>query len=556
MSEKPVSRSTGITILLGVLILLITLACLGISIYALAVGLKNRDLLRFVAPPPATPEGLPGVISPAWSCPAGEQRRYSAYSVRQRVNTEEYMEGVPCHVNNGDEGLYPDRRAQYSKTMLHDATTGLVAPGYYETLLTGVAAKNFNDVLRAPGASVKQTNPLAGLAFNLVGSDTQVHTMPPAPRFNSYEQAWEYVENAWMAMLRDVPFDQYATDPNANLAAAELNVTTGTLFRGNVAGSSVGPYLSQFFYLPCYYGTNPIDMRIVTPPTAGLNFMTNMTTWLNVQNGLPPLETATYGSVPRYMHNARDLCHFVHYSMLYQSYHQAVMMLLRMGAPYNPTNPYIGSANQQGFVTFGDAHACTLVAEVAERALRAAWYQKWFVSRRLRPEAFGARVDRMKKGLASFDIHPFALNSAAGSNLNATYGGYFIPQAYAEGSPTHPSYAAGHATVAGACVTVIKALFDGSYVIPFPVVPSADGTMLINYTAGLSLTVEYELNKLAANVGVGRNLAGVHWKSDFDASVRLGEQVAISMLRDIKTTFPEPLIGWRFRGIDGKDIVV
>ncbi len=32
--------------------------------------------------------------------------------------------------------------------------------------------------------------------------------------------------------------------------------------------------------------------------------------------------------------------------------------------------------------------------------------------------------------------------------------------AFPEGSPTHPSYGAGHATVAGACVTILKAWFD------------------------------------------------------------------------------------------------
>ncbi len=32
-----------------------------------------------------------------------------------------------------------------------------------------------------------------------------------------------------------------------------------------------------------------------------------------------------------------------------------------------------------------------------------------------------------------------------------------LPMAFQEGSPMHPSYGAGHATVAGACVTILKA---------------------------------------------------------------------------------------------------
>ena len=34
----------------------------------------------------------------------------------------------------------------------------------------------------------------------------------------------------------------------------------------------------------------------------------------------------------------------------------------------------------------------------------------------------------------------------------------YLALQYAEGSPTHPSWPSGHAVVAGACVTVIKAM--------------------------------------------------------------------------------------------------
>jgi hypothetical protein len=35
-----------------------------------------------------------------------------------------------------------------------------------------------------------------------------------------------------------------------------------------------------------------------------------------------------------------------------------------------------------------------LLSEAWQRALKAVWYQKWFVHRRLRPEAFGRLVRR------------------------------------------------------------------------------------------------------------------------------------------------------------------
>ena len=64
-----------------------------------------------------------------------------------------------------------------------------------------------------------------------------------------------------------------------------------------------------------------------------------------------------------------------------------------------------------------------------------------------------------------------------------------------------------HATVAGAAVTVLKALFDESFVIPNPVIPNASGESLEPYS-GEALTVGGELIKLAANIALSRDAAG------------------------------------------------
>jgi hypothetical protein len=53
------------------------------------------------------------------------------------------------------------------------------------------------------------------------------------------------------------------------------------------------------------------------------------------------------------------------------------------------------------------------------------------------------------------------------------------------------------------------------------------------------ITIHGELNKLAANVSIGRNAAGVHYRSDYTASLVLGE-VAISVLKELKSYLPEP----------------
>ena len=120
--------------------------------------------------------------------------------------------------------------------------------------------------------------------------------------------------------------------------------------------------------------------------------------------------------------------------------------------------------------------------------------------------------------------------------------------AYTEGSPTHPAYPAGHACVAGACVTILKAFFDNDLVIPDPVT-SPDGTSLVPW-GGVPLTIGGELNKLAANISIGRDLAGVHYRTDGIDGLFLGEEVAISMLTDIKRVYNEEFDGFSFRGFD------
>ncbi|MCG8537031.1 MAG: hypothetical protein MI808_18210, partial [Pseudomonadales bacterium] len=46
------------------------------------------------------------------------------------------------------------------------------------------------------------------------------------------------------------------------------------------------------------------------------------------------------------------------------------------------------------------------------------------------------------------------------------------------------------------------------------------------------LTLEGELNKLAANISIGRNMAGVHYFSDYYDSLRMGEEIAIGILEE------------------------
>jgi hypothetical protein len=481
------------------------------------------------------------------------------------------------HPSNQDETLYPNKLGSYSKGLPHN-DDGTVDASAYAALLQAIDSGRPADFDAIPlGGTVLLTNPQAGLAFDLQGPDAHALVQPPAPAFASRAQAAEISENYWMALLRDIPFSQYAGNPIANAAAADLTlygndfsapktggaVTTATLFRGLTPGDRLGPYLSQFFYQDCNFGANRLDQKITTT-VPGLNYMTDFDTWLAVQRGIAQ-PVNTFDPVPRYMRNGRDIGQWVHVDVLFQGYFQAFLVLAGAGAPFDEGNPYNGNPSQAGFGTFGGPHIATILCEVSTRALKAVWFQKWFVHRRLRPEVMAERVHRTLFAGAGYPVHPEILESFSDSDRLGGFmpaGNALLPIAFPEGSPTHPAYGAGHATVAGACVTILKAWFDETTRLVdiglTPVQPADDGLSLVPYLGSDAgdLTVGGELNKIAANVALGRNTAGVHWRSDANESLKLGEQIAIGILKEQRACYNEVFNGFSLTKFDGTTVTV
>ena len=481
------------------------------------------------------------------------------------------------HPNNHDEDLYPNKLGNYSKGLPHN-NDGTVVLSAYNALVNALNSGRPQDFDAIPlGGTTGLTNPQSGLAFDMEGPDAHALVQPPAPAFASREQAAEISENYWMALLRDVPYSQYSTNAIANAAAADLTlygadfkgaksggaVTTATLFRGLTAGDRVGPYLSQFFYQDCNFGANKIEQKITTT-VPGVNYMTDFDTWLAVQRGIAQGPDA-FDPVPRYMRNGRDIGQWVHIDVLFQAYFHAFLVLAGARAPLDEGNPYNNNPSQIGFGTFGGPHIATLLCEVSTRALKAVWYQKWFVHRRLRPEVMAGRVHRTLFSGAGHPVNSEILNSFNDSNRLKGFmpaGNALLPMAFPEGSPTHPAYGAGHATVAGACVTILKAWFkEATRLVDIgldPVQPADDGLTLVPYTGSDAgdLTVGGELNKIAANVALGRNTAGVHWRSDATESMKLGEAIAIGILKDQRACYNEVFNGFTLTKFDGTTIVV
>lgn len=551
----------------------------GAAAAAMASGVIGAAALE----PAAKAAAAADLASEAHSLSPGDVRRKASWQLRKTMADYWFDKGAGVHPVNGDEARYPSRIGNYSKSMQHNAF-GEVDPGDYNSLLKAIQsgkASDYDAMLLAPGAR-HQTSPQCGLAFDMEGIDAQAATVPPPPALASKEIAGEMVELYWMSLLRDTNFLDYGSSPVAAKAIADLNafgadfkgpkrngkVTLQTLFRDIAPGTAIGPYISQFMWLNTPFGVEFVERKMWTL-AAGSDHMQNFSEWLAVQNGTVPGKQKFLGE-RRYVVNGRDLSAWVHIDVLFQAYFNACLILISppdnsdvgggIGCPFNPGNPYINSSTQDGFCTYGPPAAKALMCEVASRCLKATWHKKWQVHRRLRPEVYGGRVEvqlNQDKGRYDGILHPSLFNASVLDDVESyNKGSFLLPMAFPEGSPTHPSYTAGHATVAGACVTVLKAIFDTeNRNIPNPVVPTADGSALVPYT-GTPLTIEGELNKLASNIATGRNIAGVHWRSDAYESLRLGQKVAISILVEQTKIHNETKPSYIFRGFDGERIVV
>jgi hypothetical protein len=631
-----------------------------------------------VTPPPSNPDevykGGCEIGPDSQKERAHEARRHrleAAYCPHHDPRCEHEEEEVCKHYCNGDEAYYYKNYdgqfiASYTKGLPHDAKTGLGDPDVYKRLLCAMATGKPEDFekIRPLGCEKREQdrckevcrtddcapppnepptlpppqraleNPQGGFAYELEGADSHALYMPPAPCFDSVQEAAEIAEDYWMALTRDVPFIRYGSDPLIQRAVADMNAvfkpsdlsphltfpafTPRNIFRGPTRGDRKGPYISQFLLLDVPYGAQflPAMIRTLRP---GIDFMTNWDDWLAVQDGCDADQT-NCDPVPRLIRSGRDIAQYVHVDRDFNAFLNACLLMLYgreplrrcearpgLGVPFAPCLPYVNpmapmpeefprtydpktgkSQNQIGQATFGEQHFKSVLLGSLYRAFHAVWFQKWSVHRRLRPEEFGGRVHLAKlyrDGEAAgkeYPVNPVLWDSALFKRvqpgdpekgyvyahnrcLNGNRrtpprdllhrcswdGTYLLPMAFAEGSPLHPSYGSGHSTASGCMITILKAFFHNDWTFPNPVEANEDGTSvrLYNGPDACGLTVAGELDKLASNIGLGRDWGGVHWRSDHEEGMILGEQMAISILCDQRNLFNE-YYEFRIRTLD------
>jgi membrane-associated phospholipid phosphatase len=154
-------------------------------------------------------------------------------------------------------------------------------------------------------------------------------------------------------------------------------------------------------------------------------------------------------------------------------------------------------------------------------ALQAAWYYKWLsprflTSRRPRPIEYALATGQFLDVL--FD-RPDELNPnyilCPDARPCASSG------AVSPGTPRHPAYPSGHSTYAGAATTILEFFFG------------MDMTPRFLTGCNTTSTIGQELRNMADNIGMGRLWAGIHWRSDHEAGLKLGQVVACLVLRQL-----------------------
>jgi hypothetical protein len=65
-----------------------------------------------------------------------------------------------------------------------------------------------------------------------------------------------------------------------------------------------------------------------------------------------------------------------------------------------------------------------------------------------------------------------------------------------------------------------------------------------------------EINKLASNIALARDAAGVHFRSDSINGLKLGKAVGIGLLADYTRTYSERFDGFVLTGFDGQKVRV
>jgi len=123
------------------------------------------------------------------------QRRHRAFTIRRDAAILQRDVPENPSIANGDEQLYPNRIASYSKALPHN-NLGEVDLNAYNALTGALNSGLSSDFEAIPlGGTVKLANPQSAYCYSMEGADGQAIPVAPAPAFSSAQMAAEMAAN-------------------------------------------------------------------------------------------------------------------------------------------------------------------------------------------------------------------------------------------------------------------------------------------------------------------------------------------------------------------------
>lgn len=434
----------------------------------------------------------------------------------------------------------------YTKGLPHNGD-GFVDANEMIKLIEGIQNKDHNLLSKIKlGSNLKLINTSAAWSYDIIGKNSNSYRYSKLPHISSNRMAVQMTELYCMSLCRDIPFSEYKYNDTISDCCSYLNnfpnelstigkVDPYNIFRGPMNADLQGSYISQFLY-------RDINICGFTQKQQYDTFVDNsdsMKKWdtaISAQNGIIKDENPRTRKLPRYIITGRDLAHYVKSDDLCQTFYNTHSILLDMKVPMNPGIAKLPTEDH--LIDLGKYDVQATIGMIARNSLLAAWYVKWN-SLFLRPEAYGIEVERVyRTNRNKYGVSLELLKNPVLEAIRSKNKSSLLTQVYPEGSPLYPSSPSSHAVVAGACVTALKFFFDMNHEIEV-YEPDKNGENLIK--TGKIVTIGDELNKLACNLSIGRNWAGVNYYMDTISGLKRGEKVAISCLQELIYKYPMQL---------------
>jgi hypothetical protein len=489
-------------------------------------------------------------------------------------------------------------RKLYSKGFGHTGPSGnIIVPiqGPYGVFLNGIKNNIQSDIYTTNNSRRRLADVYSIFDNDYFGPYLSSYTVPLAPLIGSFKAAAELLELYAMALVRDIPLTQINDSsvpipildnvilPNLNLPNVKNylgapvngsgNITRELLFRGNAVGDTIGPYVSQLLFCDIQLGTFFLEQNSylsgIKVDLSGTDinfendFMTNVNSFIPIWNGV--LTNPNISTLTRLLTTPRDCAYYINKDQLWQMFYMAATAILGRTVRWG----YFCTPRQGGkFINLGVVDLYDLMGRAAKMSMNASWLWKW-KQMRVRPEEMAYQLNyNLLVNPADPNNVTFAstLNPTNPSILKSVYdisGTYLLPQVYPYGSPFHASYPSGHATYGGALSTILKAFFNCDYytdarqpslIPPYGEFPGS-APLPPGFTGQYFLTLEGEINKLASNCADFRNMAGIHYRSDAESGLSIGEQVAIVVLQDAVKKYNSNL-AFVFRKRNGEKVVI